>query len=754
MTYAGNNISGSSNPNNPTAKARGSAMIKPLPRMVMNRVTVDLQNCYGIKQLKTEFDFSNETIYAIYAPNGFMKSCLAHTFRDIAEGVKTTDRVFPNRTTTRTITDETGAELSAKSIFVVLPYDAEFGPNERTTTLLVNATLKREHDQLLASVEQAKASLLKALKEQSKSKKDIEAEISSLVMATEDEFIPALLRIQKEVEDQPDAPFADIEYDTLFNDDITKLLETGDAKTAIDAYVQRYNELLARSEFFKKGIFEYYGAGQIADALTKHGFFKANHTVNLKSNGKVHEVSTKKELEQIIEAEKQQILTDKILRKQFDTLSTLLWKNQGRRDFEDYLMRNESLVPHLANVRKFKTDIWKSCLKARIDLYRDLLSHYEAVSKRLKEIEAQAALERTQWQEVINIFNDRFIVPFSLEVENKLPVMLDDEPIKLAFVYHDGSDRAPIDRPKLLDVLSTGERKALYILNIIFEVEVRRKERLETLMVIDDLADSFDYQNKYAIVQYLREINEDRLFKQIIMTHNFDFLRVLHSRFVRDNCLMASKDNKGVSLAPGVDIMNPFVGQWRHQFFKKNIIKVASVPFIRNLVEMTVGSSDPNFKRLTSLLHWKTDSASITVADLDAIYTQVCGTKGSSPNGTDLIMDLISSEAMACLKASAGINLENKIVLSIAIRLAAEKFMVGKINDAAFWGAIRANQMYTLLSRFKQDFPGDTAAIRVLDQVNLMTPENIHLNSFMYEPIIDMSDSHLRGLYTDVCALK
>jgi hypothetical protein len=32
----------------------------------------------------------------------------------------------------------------------------------------------------------------------------------------------------------------------------------------------------------------------------------------------------------------------------------------------------------------------------------------------------------------------------------------------------------------------------------------------------------------------------------------------------------------------------------------------------------------------------------------------------------------------------------------------------------------------------------------------LMTPENLHLNSFMYEPIVDMSDEHLKRLYNDV----
>ena len=34
-----------------------------------------------------------------------------------------------------------------------------------------------------------------------------------------------------------------------------------------------------------------------------------------------------------------------------------------------------------------------------------------------------------------------------------------------------------------------------------------------------------------------------------------------------------------------------------------------------------------------------------------------------------------------------------------------------------------------------------------------MTPENIHLNSFMFEPILDISDHHLKQLYVDVQGL-
>ena len=35
-------------------------------------------------------------------------------------------------------------------------------------------------------------------------------------------------------------------------------------------------------------------------------------------------------------------------------------------------------------------------------------------------------------------------------------------------------------------------------------------------------------------------------------------------------------------------------------------------------------------------------------------------------------------------------------------------------------------------------------------QVAMLTPENIHLNSFMFEPILDMSLLHLYDLYQEV----
>jgi hypothetical protein len=79
--------------------------------------------------------------------------------------------------------------------------------------------------------------------------------------------------------------------------------------------------------------------------------------------------------------------------------------------------------------------------------------------------------------------------------------------------------------------------------------------------------------------------------------------------------------------------------------------------------------------------------------------------------------------------------------------------MVAKINDATFVDHIESNQTSKLLEAFSRRFPEALKAIETIQSVVLMTPENIHLNSFMYEPILDMSDEHLRGLYKDVIAL-
>jgi hypothetical protein len=157
--------------------------------------------------------------------------------------------------------------------------------------------------------------------------------------------------------------------------------------------------------------------------------------------------------------------------------------------------------------------------------------------------------------------------------------------------------------------------------------------------------------------------------------------------------------------------------------------------------------------KLTSLLHWLPDTTRVTQNELQEIYKGLFSCEALMEVPDEPVVDVIKREADNCLAGGPGINLEHKIVLSIAIRLLAEKFMIDKINDAAAVSAITKNQTHELVKELERRFPAETALI-VLKKVLIMTPENIHLNAFAYEPIVDMSDDHLKKLYQEVKKLK
>ena len=93
--------------------------------------------------------------------------------------------------------------------------------------------------------------------------------------------------------------------------------------------------------------------------------------------------------------------------------------------------------------------------------------------------------------------------------------------------------------------------------------------------------------------------------------------------------------------------------------------------------------------------------------------------------------------------------IENKVCLSIAIRHLAENYMhdkmiaAGKSEEDLF---VTGNQTGKWTGKFKKTCPKDTN-YSIIERVNMMTPELIHLNSFMFEPLIDMSLYHLIQLY-------
>ena len=724
----------------------------------MKSLKLDLENCYGIKSFKTEISFQEKNANIIYAPNGSMKTSLAQTFKDLSEGKGSRDRIHKERITKRIVTDEKGTDLPKDQVFVIEPFAPTY-ESKKVSTLLVNKDLKAEYETILIGVDEKKEALIKDLKKYSGLKSEIEENVSEIFTKEKGKFLVALGRIEKEVMEEPKSELSKIKYSEIFNDKVIGFLNTKDFKDKLENYTKVYDKLISSSTFFRKGVFNHFQASEIAKNLKAHGFFKADHSVYVNSSSNRQEIKTEEELTKVIETEKNSILTNSELKSSFDEIDSKL-TNQDLRAFREYLLNNQIILPELGNLELLKEKIWKAYFVELRESFASLMAEFEKGKNRIQQILESASEQATRWQDVINIFNRRFSVPFKVSIENKQDVILKSVTPNIKFEFTDEEGKpVSIERTDLFKVLSNGEARALYLLNIIFEVEARREAKTETLFIIDDIADSFDYKNKYAIVEYLHDILSESQFRQIILTHNYDFYRTVSQRLELGGAKFhASREAASISLEADKIYKDPFK-KWQDNAdnHERNEMMVAMIPFARNLAEYC--GIDDIEKKLTSLLHIKDDTQQITVGDLQALFSKVLHYTPNARTDKDRkVVEVIYEVADALYgEGTLNIELEKKISLSIAIRLKTEDILIRKINDQKFLESIKKNQTAKLIRKFKEQFAGVAAeqeTILVVDRVNLMTPENIHLNSFMYEPILDMSSVHLRKLYGEVKALK
>lgn len=719
----------------------------------MEKIKFNFEYCYGIKKLQQELVFSNRT-FAIYAPNGVMKTSFAKTLKDYSKGERTIDLAFPDRETIREITVD-DREISPENIFVIEPNEDKDYKSEKISTLLANKELKQQYEDAHKEIDKAKSSLTKKLKQLSGltvRKDDIEEIIENIFG---ENFFDFIAGIEGNISESDSLPFHDVKYQIIFNDKVIKFLETKDFKTSIEKYIETYDEIIEKSPYLGKE-FKIHHADNIQKQLEVNNFFKVGHSVNLSDGKSRNEYSTNEELEEILATEKRNVLNNEELQKSYEEIDKKL-TNKELKDFRDYLLENQEILPELANLEEFAKKIWMAYFVDQKSLFLDLVTKYKDGQESIKKLIAEAKEEKTDWEEVVRIFNTRFShLPFHLIIKNREDVILKGEVETIEFVFRDGDDTRVFEGNKdgkkdLLEILSTGEQRALYILNVIFEVEARKKEEHETLFIVDDIADSFDYKNKYAIVEYLKHMSDVEKFRMIILTHNFDFLRTIESRKVTlcHQCLMGVKYKDEIKLESFRQsyIRNPFK-KWMKKL-DDNATLVASIPFIRNIVEYTQGTKgNASYSLLTSILHYKENTSQLTLNDIKPIFEEnIVGVNFPDGNLDQKIIDLIFETAESCLTAGEGINLENKIVLSIAIRLKSEIFMISKITDDLI---INSDQTWVLLNKYEEEYNNENVNIEVLKRVVLITPANIHINSFMYEPILDMGDGELRELYKTV----
>ena len=718
----------------------------------MEKLKVELSNCYGISSFDEVFDFKNDPnqdkAYAIYAPNGLMKTSFSRTFEALSKGELPKEERFnrePN-----CVVEADDSELQKEHIYVLKSEIDIDSDNDAVTNILVNEESKSRYDSLVAELTKIKSKLISSLQKKSKVKKsDLEEKLTKDF--GNDDFIECIKLASNFV---IDGDLSNFSYGEIFEPKAAAILESQEFTQKANEFNRRYQELFDKAgSIYRRGVFNPIKADSSFSTLNKNGFFKGGHKVHLL--GDEHSIGHD-QLQEKIRVVHESIDGDEELKKIRDGLAknaqtqalAELFEKLSTEDVEYLLARIKK-----ENQQEFKTMLWASYVQS-CEETNSLISTYEENKEEIDEIESAAATEAPNWSSAIKLFNDRFVdMPFTLSLFNQAEAALGKERAKLKFTFKDGDDQVDCTRSQVTS-LSQGEKRALYLLNFIFEVEDRKRDQRETLFVIDDAADSFDYKNKHAIVQYLEDISDTSYFSQIILTHNFDFFRTLANNFVhRNRCMMANRNRNSIGLSKAEGIKNYFVNIWKRQIENNEFVLCATVPFTRNIIEYTKGEADSDYLKLTSLLHWKSDTAQITVGEYLTIYNGVFGAQHPTNNDKPLI-DLLFEKAdeISVRDEHDGLNLEDKVLLSIAIRLKSEIFITNELraikSDSNYW-CQSFSQLGALIKEYSAEQP-TSEAIGSLEKVSITVSSNIYLNSFMYEPILDLTIEHLIALYTEI----
>lgn len=741
-------------------------------------LTCRFENCFGITKMDHTFCFDeNKNVFIIYAKNGLMKTSFTEIFSKIRED-KTgdiKDRIFKTKSITHICKDQSCKKdescknqwkFNKDSLYVIKSMDVNY-QSESLPTLLVRKTDKQQFDKFL----ELKKIFLKSLEEKS-GIEDSESLEEKICTDLGIESIFELGEIQNQLSQKVETQLSKIKYDKIdFN-----IISKREFQSNINEFIKKNNEIYEKHGFLEKGKFSFVELKDIADKLESNNFFVndnkiwLNNDIVIKDNDdlkkKINEIQ--KDIEQI-----------PALSKIYDLLD-----NKKQLYLKKIIESDVEFIKLLKNKKELQKQFWISYIKENEQIFNELKDKFEYFQKEIKNYQ-----NTTVWDKSLKIFEKRFYVPFKMHISNKDFAELGLELPKVEFLFKNNDDKQAKHKPgKFEKTLSQGERRALYLLNVIFDIEelkIKNPEG-EKIIIVDDIADSFDYKNKYAILEYLVEISEIKGVRLIILTHNFDFYRAVNLRLTPQikGKLFATKQENEIKLENfplNIDDKIFFL-DWMKDFNERNFI--ALIPYVRNIIEFTNNKKHISIKSgtkkdygiLSNALHTKEISKNqiIKYEDIAEIFKKHinididCKVIEKLNNDKCDIWDKIYLEADKIVSDKfSSFNLKEelklKIILSIAARLKSEKYMIDKYNN----NKNKKNKKDKKLSNTELDKNNDIHKLlklcvdeevikendedwSILKRVSIITPENIHINSFMFEPLIDIEFNDLKKLYKKV----
>ena len=730
------------------------------------------ENCYGMENFELlPIPFTptkNKAI--IYAPNGVMKSSFATVFDNISRKKKTEDRIFTDRTSSYRVEyyDDTYTERHRRAVptfYVINSFNAAFESySDSVATIVADEELKRQYASVVDTFAEKLHPLKTALQNHCTPNFPVEdALLDSFGCTANDDWDAIIKAIALFLEGEtPNAMLADVRFDEIFNAQVMKVISRPDFLEKVNQYVVVVDTLLQGSRLFSSQ-FDDASAKEFGNTVAKTRLFDAHHRILL-HDGTI--ISSMEEWQSLVDGEMDRIHQDEAAQAIYIEIDKLLAANTATRKLREIIKANRLLLAHFDNLTILKKRLWVSYIAdSDIDI-DELVAAIQRKDQDLAVLNSRAVEQLAHWQHVIEVFTTRFRAPFSVHIDNESKVVLKGEPARLVFKYNRHGESRIKTKEELMNCLSVGEKRALYLLQILFDLE-KIKASTETtgkkhLVIADDIADSFDYTNKYAIIEYLDELATNALIDVLVLTHNFDFYRTVSARLGigYDMCFVVQKDAAGNLAMERFAYKNDYFtkgivdkirdGEISDDFTKQKLV-IASIPFCRNVVDYLGDTA--TYNSLTSLLHIKPSTFITTLEDYWNTIKPVfhLNTMNCDAYATEPLLTMVFALADRLVAENSNtVSLEDKLVMSIAIRLKSEIFLRQVLIDHDEELDCTRNQMRTWMKRAKPHISQEK--YDVLNTVGLITPESIHVNAFMYEPLIDIPNWKLFELFNKVCA--
>ena len=720
------------------------------------RLELDLRGCYGIKDLRYCFgDVSLPLV--IHAPNGTMKTSLKRTLDDLSKGNVPLDLVSGISATSYSVLLN-GAPVPPDCI-KTFAYDEHALSNlsSDVASLLASEADKVYYQAALNRYEQKKTALLQAIKPVFSNRTDTaEKSIADAFGRSMEEVLLAysgkrLMGVSK--------PLVTIKkFSDAFGQAISNCIKP--ASEIIRKYDVLVNRALKRGGILRKGVFELADLEAVAQALVAHHFYDAGHKVLFDAGNRTREVNSSAAMDNLILKIKNSVSADPDVASVFSSLQNNLAKKGVERKPLKLIETQPLAAAYYTNYDRFQQRFVLGVFQDHKIEYLDARDALLAERKIKKILAQKAARGLTEWKDAAEEFNHRFATKYKMVVHDARGDFLTGKPAHVEFVF-DGCPANSKNQDEIKGILSSGELRALFLLEVVFQSRKLLRSGRPYLLLYDDISDSFDYANKNCIMEYFKELaDQNNNGCMLVLTHNFDFYRLFARRISdRLHAFFAISEGGVIHVYPGgylKDVLNNGIITKTSSTINASF---ALIPFARGIVELTSQEQDVNndehYKFLCNLMHYRPAGARFTLGGVkkrmsfdrriqEKIFT----------DGTSLSQQYYQELRRACDAIAACTTLdqklEDKLCLSMGIRIFAEKYCYRKLSGRHDLVTALTDLCHAafgvMLEEFKIHYPNDKK-LKDLELAAMLTSTDLHLNGFAYEPLIDYSIVRMRNLY-------